>query len=136
VLTPATAKEREMTDTMIDLAQAMAARDAADFRRVLMQEQNDEWSFRDFRRATGATVPSGPPLPMCKDAPKRHGPPLGEGATPAMTRPVDASCYTMSRRTTKPRPDILIDDLYAAVNKMYPEGNQSRPDQALVRQYQ
>src|SRR6056297_1764860 len=74
--------------------------------------------------------------PCARMLPKRHGAPLGEGATPAMTGPVDASSYTMSRRTTKPRPDILIDDLDAAVNKMYPEVYQSRPDQPLVRQYQ
>jgi len=29
---------------------------------ALMLEQNDEWAFRGFRRATGATVPSTPPL--------------------------------------------------------------------------
>jgi len=28
---------------------------------ALMLEQNDEWAFRGFRRATGATVPSTPP---------------------------------------------------------------------------
>ncbi|MGI3213049.1 transposase, partial [Roseovarius tibetensis] len=29
---------------------------------ALMLEQNDEWAFRGFRRATGATIPSTPPL--------------------------------------------------------------------------
>jgi hypothetical protein len=29
---------------------------------ALMLEQNDEWAFRGFRRATGATVPSTPTL--------------------------------------------------------------------------
>jgi transposase-like protein len=29
---------------------------------ALMLEQNDEWAFRGFRRATGATVPSTSPL--------------------------------------------------------------------------
>ena len=39
-------------------------RDAAIIRLVgaLMIETNDEWAFRGFRRATGATVPSTSPL--------------------------------------------------------------------------
>ena len=41
-----------------------AAGDAAIIRLVgtLMFETNDEWAFRGFRRATGATVPSTAPL--------------------------------------------------------------------------